>query len=190
MEYRKKVTTVREIFSQRETGAYVPKKCLQSLQDTNACTEFYEDGDYYALFEDLSDEQDDDLAKFAVYLKKSGKLQCLLTDCDVALNLHDSKFGQRRFELYQQIALYAGWPANLNELTQPMTWRVLANEIKKIPTEFLDTPAYVYRYEGGGTLANVRGVEPWCTNIDGSVPKPGGPDDNCYYINNGFPGED
>lgn len=180
MEYRKKVTTVREIFSQRETGAYVPKKCLRSLQDTNACTEFYEDGDYYALFEELDgDNEDDDLAKFAVYLKKSGKLQCLLTDCDVALNLYDSKFGQRRFELYQQIALDAGWPANLNELTQPMTWRALIEKVKSYGDDALDLPVYV-SINKDGDLDTVTSIDEEYMTL--SNPQPPVNEDNVLYI--------
>lgn len=163
---------------------------LDVLKSEWSCTCFDAEDDYYVCLQDVEDTTDD--RGYAVYLKSTGDLLCLVADCGTALDgYEDTDYGVERNELYKQIALLAGWPESMYDLKVGMTWRQLIVEMLKVPTEFLDTPAYAWRPDGGGTLAAVRGVRPWYVRYcDGTVPGPGGEDDNVYYIDNGFPNEE
>jgi len=86
---------------------------LDDLRSQQMTTSFDDDGDYYALYEDVDRDADNDPddRKYAVYLHNSGKLLCLLADCTVALNgYNDTDYGNTRSKLYKQIAIAAGWP--------------------------------------------------------------------------------
>lgn len=86
---------------------------LNDLMVQHMKTIMDESGDYYALYEDVDCDADNDPddRKYAVYLHNSGKLLCLLPDCAVALNGHnDTDYGNARSKLYRQIAIAAGWP--------------------------------------------------------------------------------
>lgn len=161
---------------------------LRDLLHEWSCTSF-DEGDGFVCLKDPTNPSDD--RDYAVYLKSTGGLLCLLGDAGNALEgYEDSEYGMERNVLYRQIALLAGWPESMHDLKVGMTWRQLIVEMLKVPQEYLDTPAYVWRPDGGGTLAAVYGIGPWLTRCDGTVPGPGGDDDNCYYIDNGFPNEE
>lgn len=162
---------------------------LSDLKSQYVCTSFDQEGDRYVCFRDLDGNSDD--RGYAVYLKSSGRLLCLLVDAGSALEgYEDFEYGAERDELYRQIAILAGWPESMSELRLGLTWRQFIAKLNDFPKEFLDTPAYVWRPDGGGMLATVRGVMPWFERYDGTVPGPGGEDDNCYFIDNGFPDEE
>ena len=184
---KRKVTNVVEVNYRSMTDKELADVYrLDALKSEWECTSFDAENDYYVCLQDVDDTTDD--RGYAVYLKSTGDLLCLVADCGTALEgFEDTDYGCERNELYRQIALLAGWPANMSELRLGMTWRRLITEMVTIPQEFLDTPAYVWRPDG---LAPVLGVDPWCRRCDGTVPGPGGEDDNVYYIDNGFPNEE
>lgn len=162
---------------------------LKDLRFENECTAFDADGDEYVCLRDLDGNTDD--RGYAVYLKSTGDLRCLVADAPNALDgYEDCEYGDKRSELYRQIALLAGWPEHLDELNHQLTWRQLLDEISKMPKEFLDTTAYVYRPDGGGTLAAVRRVMPWLINLNGTIPGPHEEGDNRFFIDNAFDGEE
>lgn len=78
-------------------------------------TEFGEEGDYYAVYEDLDEEDDHDRKKYAIYLHSTGKLLCLLGDSGLVLDCcyDDMDYATKRNELYRQIAMLAGWPEKI-----------------------------------------------------------------------------
>ena len=157
------------------------------IRDESNCTEFYEEGEEFLTF------YNEDNGKYAVYYKLAhgGALCSLVEHFDTYSRLVDTDDGLSD-ELYRVIAKHAidcGFPPTHPPMSN-MTWRQLIAEVQKVPKEFLDTPAYVWRPDGGGTLATVRGVMPWVERYDGTVPGPGGEGDNCYFIDNGFPDEE
>lgn len=162
---------------------------LGDLKSEYECTCFDMDGDEYVCYRDLDGNSDD--RGYAVYLKSSGHLLCLLADAGNALEgYEDCEYGVKRSELYRQIALLAGWPEYVHEFKRALTWRELIDEMMTIPKEFLDTVAYVYRPDGGGMLAAVRAVSPWCVKYDGTIPGPDDECENCFFIDNSFKDEE
>ena len=144
---------------------------LRDLKIEQECTDF-DDGEGYVCLKDLDDGPD--YKDYAVY-SKGGRLLCLLCDCSVALDgYEDWEYGDKRNELYRQIALLAGWPESMHDLNVGMTWRQLIAQINEFPKEFLDTAAYVCM-DNDGNLEPVADVQAWYA--DG---KP--VDDNCLYI--------
>ena len=158
------------------------------IQDEYDSIEFFEDGDDFLVY------LNEDNGKYAVYYKLAhGGIVCsLIEHFDMYSRLVDTNDGLSK-ELYEVIARHAigcGFPETHPPINVGVTWRQLIAKLGELPQEFLDTPAYVWRPDGGGTLAAVYGIDPWCRCYDGTVPGPGGEDDNVYYINNGFPDEE
>lgn len=97
------------------------------VTNVNYCTEFYTEGDYYAIYErkavapkgrcSLIDGTHcfigDESCMYAVYLKKSRRLMCLIDDAEIALCLNDDGFEGLRAEMYRNMAIAAGWPETL-----------------------------------------------------------------------------
>lgn len=112
-----KVKNVKEInylgmsMKEREEIYYLKELVGQQLS-----TSFYDDGEYFALYEDIDNpmEYSTDDRTYAVYFGKSKELLCLLCDAGVALNACDDyDYMCERAELYKKIALAAGWPEKL-----------------------------------------------------------------------------
>lgn len=78
------------------------------------CT-WFEGDDYYAVYENLDEEDDHERRKYAVYLHSTGELICLIADSGLVLDscYDDQKYMYERDKLYKQIALLAGWPERL-----------------------------------------------------------------------------
>lgn len=154
---------------------------LNELKSQYECTSFDEEGDRYVCYRNLDNPDNVDDTGYAVYLKSSGHLLCLLADAGNALEgYEDCEYGAKRSKLYRQIALLAGWPEYAFELKRTLTWRELIDEMKLIPMEFLDTTAYVWDSHRE-SLEPVTGLKPWEFFLDGSIPGPD-VDDNCFYI--------
>ena len=112
-----KVTNVREVnylgMSEEERKEIWR---LDDLRFQQMTTSFFDDGEYFALYEDIDNPADNTTndSTYAVYMGKSGELLCLLADSGVALTAcDDSEYGERRAALYKQIAIAAGWPEKL-----------------------------------------------------------------------------
>lgn len=88
-------------------------------------TEFGEEGDYYAVYENLDEDNDHDRKKYAVYLHSTGDLICLIADSGLVLDCcyDDAKYMEERNKLYKQIAMLAGWPERI-EPKQRYTVRI------------------------------------------------------------------
>lgn len=78
------------------------------------CT-WFDDGDYYAVYEDLDEEDDHERRKYAVYDHATGSLICLIADSGLVLDgcYEDEQYMNERNKLYKQIAVLAGWPERL-----------------------------------------------------------------------------
>lgn len=89
------------------------------------CTEFFDDGDYYAVYENLDEPDDHERKKYAIYQHNTGKLICLMADSGLVLDLcyDDEDYRLERDELYKQIAMLAGWPEKI-EPKQRYTVRI------------------------------------------------------------------
>lgn len=189
---RRKVTKAVEIDYRNMTDKQLSDVYrLDVLKSEWSCTCFDAEDDYYVCLQDVEDTTDD--RGYAVYLKSTGDLLCLVVDCGTALEgYEDTDYGVERNELYKQIALLAGWPESMYDLKVGMTWRQLIKKLNdELPKEFLDTPAYVWRPDYGGTIAAVKGIMPWCEYYHGDgVPGPGAPDYNVFFIDNSLDGEE
>lgn len=89
---------------------------LDDLRMQQMTTDFFDEDEYFALYEDLNNNLDcaTNDATYAVYMKKSGELLCLLVDAGVALNgCDDYNYYCEREKLYKQIAMAAGWPEKM-----------------------------------------------------------------------------
>lgn len=167
---------------------------LNELKTEWQATFFDVEDDDYVCYRDMDDDTENhDERAYAVYLKSTGELLCLVADAGMALEgWLDHDYCSKRNELYKQIALLAGWPENMSDLQVGMTWRQLIKKLNdELPKEFLDTPAYVWRPDYGGSIAAVKGIMPWCEYYHGDgVPGPGAPDYNVFFINNSLDGEE
>ena len=151
---------------------------LDALKAEWSCTCFDTDGDYYVCLKDMDGNYDD--RGYAVYLKSTGDLLCLVADSGTALEgYEDFEYGEERNELYKKIAVLAGWPENMGELDVSMTWRQLIAELRKYPDEFLDTRVYVAT-NSQRDLDTVQSLDPWLTSYSG--PEPGVKDDNVLFL--------
>lgn len=104
---------------------------------------WFEEGNYYAVYEDLDEKDDHDRKKYAVYASGTGELICLVADSGSVLDgcYEDEEYMTERNKLYKQIAMLAGWPEKMP--LRRMTWRDLLNELHKQPDDVLDMPAYI-----------------------------------------------
>ena len=78
------------------------------------CT-WFDEGEYYAVYENLDEEDDHDRKKYAVYSSSTGELFCLIADSGLVLDAcyDDWKYRDERNKLYKQIAMLAGWPEKM-----------------------------------------------------------------------------
>lgn len=111
-----KVTNMQEVnyigMSEKES------KEIWRLDDLRAeqMSTCFDDDDYFALYKDVdaNDRESNDDRTYAVYMHNSGNLLCLLVDAGSALEgYEDCEYGDKRNELYKQIAMLAGWPKKL-----------------------------------------------------------------------------
>lgn len=92
----------------------------ERVTKVNCCSVFYDEGDYYAIYGrelvtplGTGCSIDDVDCMYAVYLKNSRRLMCLIDDAETALCLGDDGFEGLRAKLYRDMALAAGWPETL-----------------------------------------------------------------------------
>ena len=107
-----KVTNYREVMYDMETK--LDALHWDDFIDEVKCT-WFDDGDYYAVYEDLDEEDDHERRKYAVYDHATGSLICLIADSGLVLDscYDDEQYMNERNKLYKQIAILAGWPERL-----------------------------------------------------------------------------
>lgn len=108
-----KVTNYREVKYDFDTKLNAPH-WDEFMREVNFTT-FDAPDDYYAVYENLDEEDDHERRKYAVYLHSTGELICLMTDCGCVLDCcyDDAEYMEQRNELYRQIAILAGWPKKI-----------------------------------------------------------------------------
>ena len=108
-----KVTNYREVKYDFDTKLNA-RHWDEFMREVNFTT-FDTPDDYYAVYENLDEEDDRERRKYAVYLHSTNELICLMADCGCVLDCcyDDAEYMKQRNELYKQIAMLAGWPEKL-----------------------------------------------------------------------------